>query len=446
LPDSTTILQASAHETGGAGTVMLSLHVEYLRRGLDSWVAVGHSLRPDPRVLQIPNREMRSSWSRVLGRVDKSAARRSTVTGSAARALLTIADPERFKPVLSGGEDFSFPGTRALLALTPRRPNVLHLHNLHGDYFDLRLLPGFSRQVPVVLTMHDAWLLTGHCAHPFGCRRWETGCGECPDLDMYVPIRKDASASNWRLKRGILARSRAVLVSPSRWLLDMLEQTLPLGDQLGARLIPNGVDVTVFRPGDKEEARRLLRLPQGVQLLLATAEMLARNPFKDFSTLRAALSRIAPRLAGPVALVALGLDQQAEGIEGVEVIGVPFTADSDLVARYYQAADIYVHAARAENLPLTIIEAMACGTPVVASDVGGVGELVVDGVTGLLMPSGDSEVLANVLTVLLEDSDRREAFGRAGSERVLTHFTLEKQADAYLDLYAELRGTWSSDI
>src|SRR3990172_6801419 len=96
-----------------------------------------------------------------------------------------VADRARWAARLRGREDFNFPGTAALLELPGRTPDALHLHNLHGGYFDLRALPALTARVPAVLSLHDAWLLSGHCAHSFDCGRWETGCGECPALWIY---------------------------------------------------------------------------------------------------------------------------------------------------------------------------------------------------------------------------------------------------------------------
>src|SRR4029079_4578923 len=84
-----------------------------------------------------------------------------------------------------GLEDFDYPNSVELLRFLPQKPDLLHCHNLHGNYFDLRALAGLSRQIPTVLTLHDAWLLSGHCAHSFECERWTIGCGECPDLTIY---------------------------------------------------------------------------------------------------------------------------------------------------------------------------------------------------------------------------------------------------------------------
>src|SRR5207248_4324578 len=138
----------------------------------------------------------------------------------------------------AGREDFHFPGTRRLLTLTAERPDVVHAHNLHGGYFDLRALPSLSAQVPLILTLHDAWMLSGHCAHSFDCERWRTGCGHCPDLTIFPAIERDATAYNWRRKRSIYSKSKLYISAPSRWLMQRVEDsTLQLGAK-ECRVIP----------------------------------------------------------------------------------------------------------------------------------------------------------------------------------------------------------------
>ena len=338
-----------------------------------------------------------------------------------------------------GIEDFHFPGTRQLLDLTDQRPDVVHCHNLHGGYFDLRALPWLSRQVPVVLTLHDAWLLSGHCAHSFDCERWKKGCGHCPDLTIEPAIRRDATAYNWRRKQRIFTACRLYVATPCQWLMHKVEQSLLAPAIVEARVIPNGVDLSVFRPADKAEARSTLGIPDGALVVLFAANSLRQNMWKDYRTVQHAVAlAVAQMKARNLLFIALGDDGQAEEQAAPAVRFVPYQTEPKAVARYYQAADVYVHAARADTFPNTVLEAQACGTPAVATAVGGIPEQVEDGLNGFLVPAGDAPALAERLTHLLSDHELRARMGNQAVEVARRRFDLSCQADTYLDWYREL--------
>jgi len=113
--------------------------------------------------------------------------------------LRLLAQPAAWQQRL-GYEDFAYLGTKHLLTLLSTMPDIIHCHNLHGDYFELTPLPWLSRQRPVVLHLHDAWLLSGHCAHAHTCTGWQTGCGACPYLQTYPAVPRDNTAANWQRK------------------------------------------------------------------------------------------------------------------------------------------------------------------------------------------------------------------------------------------------------
>lgn len=430
---------------GGAEQVTMDLHAEYLRRGLDSWVAVGHRITDDERVLLIPNDASRSAWARLLAGASRATAAPGPLRMTLARVLLYLSDPARWSAVLTGLEDFDYPGTTAVPDLPPVRPGILHFHNLHGAYFDIRALPALTARVPGVLTLHDAWVLTGHCAHPFECTGWKTGCVDCPNLDTYVSLRRDRAAENRRVKCAAIRDSKVALATESQWLMGMLREGGLVAEGVPTAVIPNGVDTRLFSPADKATARTELGLPLDREIVAFVGRNLRNNPFKDYPTLVEALPRISRARGSSVLLVALGGGSPTDFSDvasSAEILHVPFSPDHSQVARYLCAADVYVHAARAENLPLAIIEAMACGAPVVASRVGGVPEVVAEGETGLLVRPGDPEELATAVACLLTDDGMRRRFSAAATRRVENHFTLQRQADAYLAFYEEVVERW----
>jgi glycosyltransferase involved in cell wall biosynthesis len=451
------ILQVnSADIAGGAEKVAWNLFQAYGRRGHRSRLAVGRKQSAEPGVLCIPG--CGGAWFRVWQRIHT---RLQSLEGSIRGARLLsrlsrrFSEPGRFLDERLGREVFRFPGTRALLQLTPERPDIVHCHNLHDAYFDLRALPWLSRQVPVVLTLHDAWLLSGHCAHSFDCARWKIGCGHCPDLSIYPAVRRDATAHNWQRKRRIYARSRLYVATPSRWLMKKVEESILAPGVVEGRVIPNGVDVSVFHPADRQAARLALKLPPDVTVLLFIAHRFHRTPWKDYPTLQAAVARVAGRVPSQnILFVALGEEAPAARVGRAEVRFVPFQPDPKVVSRYYQAADVYMHAAHADTFPIAVVEALACGIPVVATAVGGIPEQVIalqglppqtggpstglDRATGALVPPGDVEAMAAAVAILLENAELRRRLGENARRDAAVRFGLKEQITRYLAWYAEL--------
>ncbi|HLO17858.1 MAG TPA: glycosyltransferase [Anaerolineales bacterium] len=437
------ILQVSTYDTiGGAEKVAWNLFQAYRERGYGSWLAVGHKLGGDPDVFPIPNDKQRGSWSRFW--MNKYSNLESTTRQpngeSRLRSLFKVlAEPGRAIDHYRGIEDFRFPGTGELLKLTPYSPDILHCHNLHGSYFDLRALPWLSRQVPLILTLHDAWLLSGHCAHSFGCERWKIGCGHCPDLRIEPPVVRDATAYNWKRKRTIYEQSQIYVSTPSQWLMKKTEQSILAPAIVESRVIPNGVDLTIFHPSDKSRIRSLLNIPQEAAVLLFAAYNVRNNIWKDYQTLRTAIDLVGKQLEGRETLfIALGEDAPPERIGQAELRLIPYQKDSAMVACYYQAADLYVHAAKADTFPNTILESLACGTPVVATAVGGIPEQIMDALTGRLTPAGDAQALASRILELLSDDMCRKNMSIAAAEDARLRFNLQSQVDTYLEWYQML--------
>jgi len=433
-------------------------------------LAVGYKKTDDPDVLVLSNGNRHPAlWHYVDGGVGRGfrwLEKNLRGVWRLRNYYNVLAHPRQAVEQYLGLEGFQRPRTWAILNLSPEEPDILHCHNLHGHYFDLRVLPWLGRQVPVILTLHDAWLLSGHCAHSLDCERWRTGCGSCPYLSIYPAIRRDATAYNWRRKQEIYAKSTFYVTTPSQWLMRKVEQSMLAPAVIEARVIPNAVDLSVFRPYDRRQARMALSLPPNpkTKILLFSANGIRRNCWKDYQTMRAAVALVAERLKGQeVLFIALGEDAPAERIGQAEVRFVPYQKDLGTVARYYQAADVYVHAARAEVWGLTITEALACGTPVVATAVGGIIEQVngleisdrefchsdlnrygLDDATGILVAAGDARGMAFGVERLLQDKPLRLRMGENAVRDAEKRFDLQRQADGLLRWYREILKAWVS--
>jgi glycosyltransferase involved in cell wall biosynthesis len=353
---------------------------------------------------------------------------------SVQNAIATAAESDR----LQGIENFHFPYSHYVLNNTGSRPDLVLCHNLHGDYFDLRVLSGLSRAVPTVLLPHDSWLLTGHCAQPVGCERWRTGCGSCPDLTLTPSVLADATHFNWVRKRQIFDGARISLIATTRWVQSMAQRSILAPAIQHSRVLPLPIDPCTFHPEDRRGERRRLGLPEDAFVIAFTVNQGVSYSYRDHDGLLAALGLLVPAAPGSE-IIAFGIGAQAapEEIGAVHLLWIPFQ-DSSGMASYLRAADVLVQPSRLESYGLVAAEALSCGTPVVSSAVGGIPEVVADGVHGLLVPPGEPRAFAHAMQRLYLDAELRERLGRAGSEHAQRHWSEDEVVPRYLEFFQEI--------
>lgn len=444
------ILQVSTYDQGGgAESIARRLFEHYRRRGHDSTLVVGEKVGNDPQVISLSGMEDHLADGASLAHFSRwLAAYEGRLRGVwRMRRWLEayVAHPGNWWETCAGRDHFTFPETWKLLSRLPDRPDILHCHNLHGGwlsrggYFDLRALPELSRNIPTVMTLHDTWMLSGHCAYTLGCDRWKTGCGQCPDLSIYPAISRDNTADNWRRKRDIYAASRFYVATPSRWLLRQVEQSIVAPAIVQGRVIPNGVDLTHFRPCSKQAARASRGLSQEAAILLFVANKARSNIFKDYRTVeRCAVATAAAYHQRRVILLVLGEEGEPVIFENGEIRFIEFEKDVNTLAQYYQAADVYVHAAKSDTFPNTVLEALACGLPVVATAVDGIPEQIEENRSGFLVQAGEADAMANRVIHLLTSEQIRTSMGTAAAEIASRSFGIQRQVQAYLDWYGQI--------
>jgi glycosyltransferase involved in cell wall biosynthesis len=312
-----------------------------------------------------------------------------------------------------------------------RGADVLQLYNTHGSYFSHTALPFLSRRRPVVWRLSDMWAFTGHVAYSYECERWRNGCGDCPYVHEYPALWRDTTRTLWRIKRRAYSRSRISVVAPSRWLARLAEES-PLLGRFPVRVIPNGVDLDRFRPMDRSAARARLGLDPAARVVLFSAPNLADRR-KGGAILAAALE-----LLGDLEfeMVVAGAFDAGAFPRPVRRLGR--FEDDEALAASYVAADVFVLPTLAENLPNAIVESMACGTPCVSSDVGGVPDAVRHLETGFLAQPGDAAGLAQGIRTVLEDGDLRNRLGRRCREVAETEYSRTLEATRFADLYDEV--------
>jgi glycosyltransferase involved in cell wall biosynthesis len=304
-----------------------------------------------------------------------------------------------------------------------RECDLLQLHNLHGSYFSFTALPALTRRRPAVWVLQDQWPMTGHVAYSLDCERWRHGCGSCPYVTGHPALPRDTTALLWRLKRSVYARSRLTLVAPSRW-MESLAAASPLLRRFPLERIPHGVDTKTFSPRPKDEARRRLGLPLERRIVLFTALQL-NEPRKGLRILERALAQME---SAPLLVVA----GAGEAPRGLETRSLGPIDDDAVLAQAYAAADVLAVPTVADALTQNTLEAMACGTPCVTFDQGGVADVVADAKTGHQARFGD---IADFSRALRETLERSAELAPACRERAVSEFSLDRQVRRYVALY-----------
>jgi glycosyltransferase involved in cell wall biosynthesis len=292
----------------------------------------------------------------------------------------------------------------------------------------------------VAWTLHDMRPFTGGCHYASGCAGFTTDCGACPQLKPHlhaVPARSLARA------RRRLAGARLTFIAPSRWLANELLRSR-LFDEASHRVlvIPNGIDLTRYAPGDRLAARQRIGLPaEGLAILLGSVSLDEQRKGARLAAeaVARAAAEIARRgLAAPPVVVTYGAGELA--IPGV-VCRHLGRLDEPGVLEAVHACDLHLSMAREDNLPNTVMEALACGVPVVATRTGGHPEMVTDGLEGWLVGVDDAPAAAATLVRLAEDQAAVRAAGGRGRLRAEREWDARLQARRYLELAAERRAT-----
>jgi glycosyltransferase involved in cell wall biosynthesis len=457
------VMVSTAYRTGGAEHSAADLMEELRHRNIECRMFVGSGADARLGLYSIPSGSHRvAAFLSQVGRLVESldvgplSNRFSQKLARKARNFSKRFEYPLFAPK---SVDYVGPiGSFRLLDSSEPLPDLVHAHNLHGGsprtYFDLRALPALSARVPFVLSLRDCWTMSGHCAHSFECDRWQIGCGQCPDLGIYPPILTDRTAENWREKRGIYRASKLYVHAISDWVKQRAEKSILADGIRDLRVIHTGIDRSIFSPGEQAPARRRLNLPIGHHILAFVATRPTENCFKDFACLRSCLGRLGTdEKLGPILLVAIGGSAGYERIGSAELVLWSYSADRNRLADLYRSADIYLHAAKADTFPRAVLEALACGTPVIANAVGGIPEQIrsldvsfrdsvgshsEETATGILVKARDDAAMAAAVKSLLSNKGLLRMLGAHAAKDAAIRFDLQRQTDKMIDWYKEI--------
>lgn len=311
--------------------------------------------------------------------------------------------------------------------------DIIHLHWVNQGFLsmqDIRKLVESGK--PIVWTMHDMWPCTGICHHARECEKYQEKCGSC--FFLHSKSGQDLSTYVFKKKEQIYNKADISFVGCSNWLANRARQSRLLHGQ-SILSIPNTLDMTIFHRQDRRKARQELGLPEDKQLLLFGA-LNVTDERKGVFYLIEALKKI--RHQGNIELVVFGqIKEDIRDILPVRVHPMGYLTEEKKIALLYNAVDLFVTSSLEENLPNTIMESMACGTPCVGFNIGGTPEMIDHLQNGYVAEYKDVEDLSWGIKWIL-DNERYDELSELCIKKVQSAYSGEVIAHKYISLYKEV--------
>lgn len=317
--------------------------------------------------------------------------------------------------------------------------DILHLHWTNSGFLSIRDLKKLLQTgKPVVWTLHDMWTFTGGCHYSADCDHFLNECGNCWMLKS--PADNDTSHAGWLRKAEMYnaTRQKPVMITCSRWLAGVAKTSSLLKD-FRIEAIPNPIDVDLFSPGNKDELRKTWNIdPKAKIILFGAANILDRR--KGITYLVEALNILKANYSGldGLEIVIFGKNKSFDvSVLPFKVNELNVIKSEKQMAELYSLADVYVTPAIEDNLPNTVMESLACGTPVVAFNTGGLPEMVDHLQNGYLAEFKSAADFASGIHRMLT-SDKKNLLAENARQKVLDNFTNDIVAEKYLAVYKSI--------
>ena len=312
--------------------------------------------------------------------------------------------------------------------------DAIHFHDLTTAVapWTVRWL---SARRPCFWTFHDCSPFTGGCFYPQDCDRFRGRCGEdggCPQIGRFPTTGTlDLTGFIQSTKTALHATGRILAIAPSQWMADLAFSSGKLPRR--PCVVANGVDLTAFRPAwDKGALRTALGLPETRPIVLISAGDL-RDPRKGFRHAIDALRTV--RDLAPFAVVIGNAETGLRDAMGdLDFKAVGYVEGAPALSRWYSAADVFLFCSLADNQPLSILETMACGVPLVGFATGGIPEMVESGITGIVVPQRDAAALAGALRSALAPGTAA-AWGLSARRRAERDYSSDSFLARHVSLY-----------
>jgi glycosyltransferase involved in cell wall biosynthesis len=309
--------------------------------------------------------------------------------------------------------------------------DVIHFHDLFMSISPITLAL-VARRKPTFFTVHDCSAFTGGCLYPMECEKFVSHCHQCPQLgqNTWKERLRDRTQEIQAIKRYITKQFDIRYIFPSNWIAQ--QAGLALEFKIPPVVVPNGIDLLPFVFKDKCEAKESLGIAKNRQVVVLSA--LSLNDRRKGASYAVAALQSVVDLEPIVITVGNPSEDLRESLRGLEVMEMGFIADSNLMVRVCSASDIMLFCSLADNLPLTVLEAMAAATVIVGFATGGVPDMIKSGLNGVLVEPKNQEALNQALRQTML-SDKIGEMAKQARLDVENYFSKSKFLENHLQMY-----------
>lgn len=311
--------------------------------------------------------------------------------------------------------------------------DIVHLQLVHFNYFSLSMIKKLTQRKRVIWTIHDPWVVTGHCIHPkyANCDKWKENCGNCPDLSIPFPLFLDTTRLLKKRKRRIFKYMEIDLVLASDMMISMVKES-NMFPRARIFKIPFGVKTDVFYPRDQKTTREKYSIPEDNFVIMFRIDS---GQFKGSVYIKELFSSIKiPNCT----LIAVGEEGNVEGFRDNynHIIEFDWIHSDEMLSELYSVSDMFLMPSTAESFGLMAIEAMACKTPVIGFKNTAFIETLSDS-GGYLVNDGDSKEFQEAVLRLYEDSELRLDLAEKGYEKVQKKYRFDNWIENIKKLYED---------
>jgi glycosyltransferase involved in cell wall biosynthesis len=314
--------------------------------------------------------------------------------------------------------------------------DIIHLHWIHMGFLSINDIQNLVKTgKPIVWSLHDMWVFTGGCHYAGSCTNFMKSCGNCALLAM--PSNRDFSYRIHKKKLRHFDSANINFIAVSNWMAENARKSSLIG-RSRITVLPNPIDTEIYKPANKIAIREKLGLPKDRFLILSGAANL-KDKRKGFAYLVDALSQIArnrPGISDKYGLISFGKSSEVE-LNSIPVFAQSYLKDDKDIAKLYQAADVFVLPTMEDNLPSTVMEALACGTPVVAFNTGGIPDMVEHKKNGYLAELRNVDDLISGIE-WIENHSEIEQIRNNARQKVLMNFSMDVVTEKYVSFYKDL--------